>query len=77
MKIEGVFYMEIIIDRFEGEYAVAEYTDGQGGERFANIARVLLPGAKAGDVVRIAIDKEATDEREKKINTLMEELFED
>lgn len=69
--------MEIIIDRFEGEYAVAEYTDGRGVEKFANIARVLLPDAKAGDVVRIAIDKEETEARAKKINALMEELFED
>lgn len=69
--------MEIIIDRFEGEYAVVEYTDGQGTEKFANIAKVLLPDAKAGDVVRIALDKEETEARAKKINTLMEELFED
>ncbi len=64
-----------IIDRFEGDWAVIEFE----GTTF-NLPRVLLSStAKEGDVVKISltVDKKATAERRKKIEKLMDELFED
>ena len=65
--------MKIIIDRFEGEFAVVELPD----QATVNIPRVLLPGAKEGDVVNIEIDRGETDERTKRIKKLMNEVFND
>lgn len=64
----------LVIDRFEGEMAVIEYN----GRTF-NLPRSLLPAeTKEGDVLRVSItvDKEQTAKRKKKIESLMEELFE-
>jgi len=67
-----------IIDRFEGEYAVIEF-DG----RTEDILRSELPAeVKPGDTLifeedKIIIDNEATLSRKKKIETLMDQLFED
>ena len=47
--------MEIIIDRFEGEYAVVEITKG----KMVNMPKVLVPDAKEGDVIKIIVDKGA------------------
>ena len=54
--------MQLIVDRFEGDYMIVEYTDQEGKQRFAKLERVLLP--------------EATQERAKRIRRLMDELFE-
>ncbi len=64
--------MKIIIDRFEGEYAVVEMED----KTMVNIPRILLKGAKEGDVVSIEVDKEGTVEREKRIKKLMDDVWE-
>lgn len=69
--------MQITIDRFEADYAIVEYTDQQGKESFAKIARVLLPGAKEGDILDLTINRAATEQRAHKIEKLMEDLFED
>ena len=65
----------LIIDRFEGDFAVVEYK-----ERCTfNLPRSLLPtGAKEGDVLTLTmtIDDENTASRKRRIETLMEELFE-
>lgn len=48
----------LVIDRFEGEYALIEYK-----KRIFHIPKSLLPkGAKQGDVVtiQITLDKEST-----------------
>lgn len=48
----------LVIDRFEGEYALIEYK-----KRIFHIPKSLLPkGAKQGDVIniQISIDKEST-----------------
>ena len=42
--------MRIIIDRLEGDYAVAEL-----GEQMLNLPRVLFPNAKEGDTVEITV----------------------
>ncbi len=65
----------LIIDRFEGNWAVIEYER----ETF-NIPRSLLPrSAKEGDVIRISIsvDNKATSGRRNRVEKLMDELFED
>ncbi len=68
--------MKVIIDRFEGRFAVAEYTDDSGKEQFAEIARVLVPSAKEGDTVDVSIDQEDTKKRADRIKKLMDDLFE-
>ncbi|MBQ9833613.1 MAG: DUF3006 domain-containing protein [Bacilli bacterium] len=65
--------MKVIIDRFEGEYAVVEVAIGQ----FVNIPKVLIPNANEGDVIKIEIDKKETEERRKHIQDLMNNVFED
>ncbi|MGB9887732.1 MAG: DUF3006 domain-containing protein [Moorellales bacterium] len=64
----------LILDRFEGEFAVIEH-DG----RTFDVRRELLPAdAKEGDVLSIVIrvDRKATAERRKKIQALADSLFE-
>jgi len=63
--------MEVIIDRFEEEYAVVEIDVG----KFVNMPKVLVPNAKEGDVIKIEIDNEATKKREDNIKNLMDDLF--
>lgn len=64
----------LVIDRFEGEWAVIEYN-----KRTFNLPRVLLPGeAKEGDILKgtIEIDKKATKKNNNKIDYLINDLFE-
>lgn len=63
--------MKVIVDRIEGKNAVVEIEEGS----FALLPLVLVNGVKEGDVIDISIDKEETEERKKKINNLMDELF--
>ena len=65
--------MQVIIDRFEGEYAVVELEEGE----FVNLPKVLVPSASEGDVINITIDKELTNKRKEKVINLMNNLFED
>ena len=65
--------MKVIIDRFEGNYAVVEIDVG----KFVNIPKVLLPNAKEGDVIKIEKDKKETKNRKKNIQKLMNDVFED
>ncbi len=65
--------MEVIIDRFEKEFAVVELEIG----KFVNLPRILVPNAKEGDVVSITIDKNSTKKRKENIKNLMNNLFED
>lgn len=65
----------LIIDRFEGNWAVIEYER----ETF-NIPRSLFPRSpREGDVIRISIsvDDKATSGRRNRVRKLMDELFED
>lgn len=64
-----------IIDRFEGEIAVIEY---EKGKTFSLPRRLLPPGVKEGDVVRVTvtIDAEESARRKKMIADLMDDLFE-
>lgn len=65
--------MKVIIDRFEGDFAIVELPD----MTFADMPKVLIPdGAKEGDVLSIEIDKDATRVRRKRIEKLMDDLWE-
>lgn len=68
----------IIIDRFEGEYAVCE----EEGGTFQKIPKVFLPaGSREGDCLvslpdgRWQVDRAATAQRRKKIQELLGDLY--
>ena len=65
--------MKVIIDRFEGEFAVVEIETG----KCINIPKILIPNSKEGDVVNIGIDEKETEDRKKHIQDLMNNVFED
>jgi len=63
----------LVIDRFEGEYAVIETDKGM-----INMPRAELPaGAKEGDTLLLTIDAEETEARQKRIDDKMNKLFKD
>ena len=64
--------MKVIVDRFEGDYAVVEIAIG----KCVNIPRVLVPDAKEGDIIKVEIEKKETEERKKYIKDLMNNVFE-
>jgi len=70
--------MKVIIDRFEGDYAVCERED----RTMINIERKRLPvGAAEGDVLviegnRISVDAEETRLRKEKMRKMMDSLWE-
>lgn len=65
--------MRVIIDRFEGEFAIVETDKGD----FVNLPKILLPDSKEGDVIDITINIDETQKRSQKIQNLIEDLFED
>lgn len=70
--------MKVIVDRFEGEFAVCEKENLE----MIDIDKKKLPaGVKEGDVLiingeNIKIDNEKTAKRQEKIKSLMDELWE-
>lgn len=65
--------MRVIIDRFEGDYAVVELPDMST----VDMSKQLLPNeAKEGDVLSITIDIDEIKNRKEKIENLMDELWE-
>ena len=65
--------MKVIIDRFEGDYAVVELEVGKS----VNIPKILIPDAKEGDVIKIIIDRDTTEERKNQIQELVNNVFDD
>jgi hypothetical protein len=66
----------LIIDRFEADQAVIEFSRDEE-KSFFNIPKLVLPSdAKEGDVVEINIDKDATEKRRDRIDALTDDLFE-
>lgn len=69
--------MTLIIDRFEGEYAVCEKEDGE----MINIAKIYIPkNANEGDVLiekdgKYVIDFAKTEAIKKEIRDLQNQLF--
>jgi len=66
--------MIVIVDRFEGSFAVVELSD----KTTVNVPRVILPhDTREGSVIRIEIDQVETDKRKVRISNLMTDLFRD
>lgn len=65
--------MKVIIDRFEGGYAVCELPD----RSFEQIPARLVSGAKEGDVLEIRICEEDTENRRRRVEEKARRLFED
>lgn len=64
--------MKLTIDRLEGEWVVCEYEKG----KTLNLPTALLPAdAREGDVLRLTVDREATDERKERAEALRNRLF--
>lgn len=63
--------MRVILDRFEGDYAIIELEDMS----IIRVSRKLFKGANEGDVIDIIINHEETLNRCNKINKLMDDLF--
>lgn len=62
----------MIIDRFEGDYAIIEISNGE----FIEIPIIEIPkGAKEGDVLTLSIDRSQTEKRREKIEGLINELW--
>lgn len=77
---EGRIMEKLIIDRFEGDYAICERAD----KTKIDILRKNMPSTlKEGDCIilnedqSITFDEEETKAREKRIKSLMDSLFED
>lgn len=71
--------MKVIIDRFEGDYAICEKED----QTMIDLERKKIPkNTKSGDALRvnedgsISLDEKETDKRKKRIETLMEDMWE-
>lgn len=68
----------LVIDRFEGDYAVVEDT---GTDRMINIRREFIDdGAKEGDVLALydtfyMVDKAETEKRRSEISELQRNIF--
>ncbi|NLN59034.1 MAG: DUF3006 domain-containing protein [Gammaproteobacteria bacterium] len=65
--------MNLTIDRFEGNFAVCETETRE----MVNIPLLVLPGAVEGDIINIVIDKSETEQQRKKIEKLMNDVWED
>lgn len=66
--------MKLIIDRFEGDFAVIELPNKQ----MIDCPKVLLPdNAKEGNILNITVDETATEEKLKKNTERMNRLFKD
>lgn len=65
--------MKAILDRFEGEFAILELDVGE----VVSVPKIIVGNAKEGDIIKISIDKDETSKRKKKIEKLMEDVFND
>lgn len=64
--------MKVIIDRFEGDYAVCEMEN----LKIVNIPKELVPSAHEGDIIKIDVLKDETKKRKEEIKKLMDNIFE-
>lgn len=65
--------MELIIDRFEGKYAILELPNNKTAE----VVKSILPkNAKEGDVIEISVSTEKTLSRKKEVEDLYKHLWE-
>ena len=63
----------LTIDRFEGDFAVVETSNGM-----ARIPKADIPAeAHEGDVLLLELDKSKTEKRKKRMDGMMNDLFKD
>ena len=61
----------LVIDRFEGDFAVIETSSGM-----INVPKADVPtDAKEGDVLVFIVDRSDTEKRKERIGALMDDLF--
>lgn len=65
--------MKVVIDRFEGDFAVVEIDEG----KFVNLPRQLVPNGREGDIISIEILKDETEEKKKTLDKRLKKLFKD
>lgn len=65
--------MKVIIDRIEGDSVIVEIGVG----KIVSVPKILFQNAKEGDVFKIEVDTKETEMRRKKVQKLMNNLFED
>lgn len=65
--------MRVILDRYEGDYAVVELESGE----LVNMPRMLAMNAEEGDIIELRILEKETNERKAYIQNLADQLFED
>jgi len=65
--------MRVIIDRFEGDFAIIEMPN----KKFYSLPKSLFPNAKEGTVISIEIDKIETEKRKAVVEKLMDEVWDD
>lgn len=63
--------MKLIIDRFEGNFAVIEAEDG----KIYNIPKELFHCCSEGDILNLEFDEEETLKRKNNAKSLMNNLF--
>lgn len=63
--------MRVIVDRFEGDFAVVEKEEGV----FYNMPKALLVDAKEGDVIHIIVNHEETENLKNEVDDLINDLF--
>lgn len=65
---------KIIVDRFEGDFAVVELPNG----RMIDCPKALLPdNVEEGSILKIIVDETATNEKLKRVTERMNKLFKD
>lgn len=65
--------MKVIIDRFEGDFAVVELEN----KAMANLPKVLVPDdAKEGDIIEIIVATKETESRKQSVKKLTKDLWE-
>jgi len=65
---------KVVIDRFEGNFAILEL---EGRKMVAVPMEIVPEGAKEGDVLVISTDVQSTQERKQRIKDLFESLKEE
>lgn len=65
--------MQVVVDRIEEEFIVVELEDGN----VVDVPKVLIPGAKEGDIIDIYINRDETEKRNAEVKKLMDDLFVD
>ena len=65
--------MKLVIDRFEGDFAVCELPD----RTMVNIPKQIFENADCGDIINVTVDKDAIKKQKEKIEKLMDDIWED